>query len=74
MTKTPIYRYLGENGLVESTIFIPGAQYVKMLELLRDEGMLLTRDDKYFYNRVVIPVSEEDLQYEVKDNGQNNNI
>lgn len=74
MTKTPIYRYLGENGLVESTVLIPGAQYVKMLELLRDEGMLLTRDDKYFYNRIVIPVNEENLWYEVKDNGQNNNI
>lgn len=74
MTKTPIYRYLGENGLVECTVLIPGAQYVKMLELLRDEGMLLTRDDKYFYNRIVIPANEENLWYEVKDNGQNNNI
>lgn len=42
MTKEVIYRYLGTNGILESTIHLEDVYYVRLLQLIADEGKILT--------------------------------
>lgn len=70
MTRTPIYRYLGDNGLIESTVYIPGVNSVKLIYLASGDGRLLTKDNNYFCDHIIVPEKDAANWYEVKDSGQ----
>lgn len=57
MTKYPIYRYLGTNGIVESSVYLEGAYSVKMYKLVASFGCALKNGDR-IEEIVVIPESE----------------
>ena len=67
--KGKITAILGPSGTGKTTILrLIGAQ------LTPDEGMILTKDDKNFCYRTIVPESEVKLWHEVEDRGQKNNI
>ena len=74
MNKQAVYSYIGENGIIQSTVYLQGAYSVQSIELTPDEGMILTKDDKNFCYRTIVPESEVKLWHEVEDRGQKNNI
>lgn len=57
MTKTPMYRYLGTNGTIESQVYLEGIYSVKLLKLHADNGKILT-DGERRVKIVTIPASE----------------
>lgn len=59
MTKSVYYMYLGENGTIETPIYIPNVYSVKKYILTADEGKILINDkgDK----RATVIVGEKDL-------------
>ena len=44
MTKKVLYLYLGTNGTILSPVHLEDTYYVRQVELMADEGKLLTRD------------------------------
>lgn len=59
MTKQVLYTYLGTNGTICSPVHLEDIYYIRKYRLTADQGKRLTRDNKTYYNTVVIP--EEDL-------------
>lgn len=66
MVKQEIYTYLGENGIINSTIYLPGISKVVKYRLTADEDKLLTNGTIVVKTQIV---SERDLPnwYEVFD-------
>lgn len=66
MTKQEIYTYLGENGTIDSTIYLPGVNKVTKYRLIADDDKLLTNGIITTKARVV---TERDLSnwYEIFD-------
>lgn len=42
MTKVPMYRYLGTNGMITSSVHLEDVYYVRMMALYADPGKKLT--------------------------------
>lgn len=59
MTKSVYYMYLGENGTIETPIYIPNVYSVKKYILTADEGKILINDKGD--ERVTVIVGEKDL-------------
>lgn len=70
MTKTPMYRYLGTNGVIDSPIQLEGIYSVRLVKLDAGNGKVLT-DGDIEVRTVTIPLSEEDNWIEV-EMGTNN--
>lgn len=64
MKKTAIYKYLGENGILESPILLPGVYNVKNYILEADKDKILTDGVRQSFS---IKVSESELNnwYEI---------
>ena len=45
MTKKEMYRYLGRNGILTTRIFIDKADYIPMIQLIADEGKILSNGE-----------------------------
>lgn len=67
MEKTELYFYLGDNGTIMTTMYIPGASGIKKYQLVADKDKFLTNGIKYVKN-IIIPEKELPLWKEV--NGQ----
>jgi hypothetical protein len=65
MVKYYYYVYVGENGIIESSVYLPGALCIKKCKITADENKLLTKDNQNFKEIVEIPVAEVDSWYEV---------
>lgn len=59
MTKSVYYMYLGENGTIETPVYIPNVYSVKKYILTADEGKILINDKGD--ERVTVIVGEKDL-------------
>ena len=59
MTKKVLYLYLGTNGTILSPVHLEDTYYVRQVELMADEGKLLTRDGVHMKKSVLVP--ENDL-------------
>lgn len=46
MTKIPMYRYLGTNGIITSHVHLEDAYYVRMVALYADDGKKLTNGER----------------------------
>lgn len=57
MTQTKFFTYLGENGTITSPIFLPGIYSICKIQIVADEGYLLT-DGKKNVKATVVPESE----------------
>lgn len=58
MTRTPIYRYLGTNGVIESPVHLEDIYYIPLVKLVADKDKILTngRTKKL---AVTVPLREE---------------
>jgi hypothetical protein len=65
MKKSIIYTYLGENGTLTSSIYLPGIYSIKKYELSADVDKQLTKDNKNFFSRVIVTESDLKNWYEV---------
>ena len=65
MTKTPMYRYLGTNGVIESPIQLEGIYSVRLVKIDSGNGKVLTNGD-VTSSSVIVPLSEEDKWVEVE--------
>lgn len=59
MRKQVIYKYLGTNGIIESPVHLEDTYYVRLLDLIADEGYLLTNG---IITRKSIRIPEEELE------------
>ena len=58
MTKEIFYRYLGTNGVIESTVHLEDIYYVRVIGLSADNGKILTDGKNKLYS---VRVAEEDV-------------
>lgn len=58
MTKEVLYTYLGTNGIITSKVHLEDVYYVRKLSLTADRHKKLTKDNKIFFNSVIIPEDE----------------
>lgn len=65
MTKTPMYRYLGTNGVIDSPIQLEGIYSIRLVKLDAGNGMVLTDGDTVTRS-VTVPLSEEENWIEVE--------
>lgn len=64
MQKLKMYKYIGRNGSITTSILIDGASKINMLALTADEGKILT-NGKDFIHTVYVYEDEVDNWYEV---------
>lgn len=58
MTKEVMYVYLGTNGTICSPVHLEDIYYIRKIRLWADEGKVLTKDNKNFHYRVLVPEDE----------------
>lgn len=58
MTKKEMYRYLGRNGILTTRIFIDKADYIPMIQLIADEGKILSNGEMLVHS---ITIEEKEL-------------
>ena len=58
MTKKKMYRYLGRNGILTTRILIDKADYIPMIQLIADEGKVLSNGEMLTHS---ITIEEEEL-------------
>ena len=66
MTTKKMYRYLGRNGILTTHVLIEGANYIPLVELIADEGKILTNGEKTTYS-VIVEESEISSWSEIAD-------
>ena len=59
MKKQVIYKYLGTNGIIESPVHLEDTYYVRLLNLVADEGYKLTNGEVV---RKSVRIPEEELE------------
>ena len=58
MTKQVFYKYLGTNGVIESTVHLEDIYYVRIIGLYADPGHILTNG---IVEKTVVKVPEEEV-------------
>ena len=66
MTKKKMYRYLGRNGILTTRILIDGVNYIPMVEIIADPGMILTDGETTTYS-IIVEESEAPKWREIAD-------
>ena len=64
MTSKKLYRYLGRNGIITSSILLENVEPIIMYELKADEGKLLTDGESTFAIKLVFADEVKDW-YEI---------
>lgn len=59
MTKTPMYKYLGRNGIITSRIHLEGINFIPMVNLKAAEGKVLTDGERICFS---ITVEEAEVE------------
>lgn len=59
MRKQVIYKYLGTNGIIESPVHLEDTYYVRLLDIVADDGYLLTNG---IITRKTMRIPEEELE------------
>lgn len=65
MTKHILYTYLGTNGTITSMVHLENVYCTRQVELIADQGMRLTKNNKDFTKAVRVPEDEVDQWKEV---------
>ena len=66
MEKEIVYRYMGSNGIIESSIQLIGIPVAILYRLIADYNKKLTRDGKEFFSiSPLVPENELKEWYEV---------
>lgn len=66
MISKKMYRYLGRNGILTTRILIDGVNYIPMVELTAEKGMILSNGKTTTYS-VVVEENEVDSWREIAD-------
>lgn len=69
MITEKMYRYLGRNGTITSTIKLENIAPIEMVHLKAESGKILTNGVRKSY-AVIVFADEIDDWYEIEDNGQ----
>lgn len=69
MEKNNIYRYIGHNGIITTSVLLDGVTRIDMYNLRADEGKILTNGEKKLYS-VSIYAEDLDKWTEIDDEGQ----
>lgn len=65
MKKTPIYTYLGTNGIITSPVHLEDIYYTLKYRLEADANKFLTKDGQTLVKMITIPADEVDEWKEV---------
>ena len=65
MKKTPIYTYVGTNGMITSPVHLEGIAYMLKYKLEAEGAKYLTKDNETYIKTVVVPAEEVDEWKEV---------
>lgn len=65
MFKTPMYRYMGTNGIIESPIHLEGIYTIRLMKLDAGNGKVLTDGDTVVRS-VTVPLDEVDRWSEIE--------
>ncbi len=65
MKKTPIYTYVGTNGMITSPVHLEGIPYMLKYKLEAEDTKYLTKDNETYVKTVVVPAEEVDEWKEV---------
>ena len=65
MTKTPLYTYLGTNGIITSPVHLEDIYYTVKYRLEADNNKFLTKDNQKFVKMVIVSADEVDEWKEV---------
>lgn len=66
MTKEIYYRYLGTNGVIESTVHLEDIYYTRIIRLNADNGKILTNGKDKVYS-IKVPEENVDQWSEIDD-------
>ena len=66
MIKENMYVYLGTNGTICSPIHLEDIYYIRKYRLWAESGKMLTKDNKTYVSKVIVPEDEVDQWIEVK--------
>lgn len=66
MKKQTLYTYLGTNGTITSPVHLEDIYYTSKCKLTADKDMVLTKDDEFFVETIVVPYDEVEEWKEVK--------
>ena len=66
MTKEIYYRYLGTNGVIESTVHLEDIYYTRIIRLNADNGKILTNGKDKVYS-IKVPEENVDQWFEIDD-------
>lgn len=69
MTRQVFYKYLGTNGVIESTVHLEDIYYVRVIALYADKGMVLT-DGTRKLRSVKVAEEEVDMWQEIPMDNQ----
>lgn len=67
MTTTKLYRYLGRNGIITSSILLENVEPIHMYELKPSSGKVLTNDGQNTWKVKLIFAEELNDWYEIDD-------
>lgn len=65
MRKQYMYQYVGENGILISPICITGVYTKRLVQLIADDGKMLTRDDVTQVQAITVPEESVNEWHEV---------
>jgi len=65
MTKTPIYTYVGTNGIITSPVHLEGIPSIVKYRLEADTNKFLTKDNKSFVKMITVFADDVDDWKEV---------
>lgn len=57
-----LYTYLGTNGTITSPVFLENIYSIKKYQLIADDGMVLTKDNKN-YTKTTLVSSQNEIQH-----------
>lgn len=69
MTRQVFYKYLGTNGVIETTVHLEDIYYVRVIALYADKGMVLT-DGTRKLRSVKVAEEEVDMWQEIPMDNQ----
>ena len=66
MIKRKIYRYIGENGILDTDIFLKDVPHILKYRIIAEDGKLLTNGVLYVKSKDIFAIDLEDW-YEIDD-------
>lgn len=60
MKKQKLYRYIGSNGILDTTVLLPNTPHILRYRLIADEGKILI--NSFNYRTLAVDVAEDEIE------------